>query len=86
MGDVLSITTTIFGVLMSFGYFSQTYKIFKRKSARDVSLVTYLFFTVGIVIWLIYGLSIKNYPIIISNLVFLIGAASVLVAYFMNKH
>lgn len=71
---------------MSFGYFSQTYKIFKRKSAKDVSLVTYLFFTVGIVIWLIYGLSIKNYPIIISNLVFLIGAASVLVAYFMNKH
>ena len=57
--------------MMSFGYFMQTYKIFKRKSAKDVSLGTYLFFTVGIIIWLVYGLSIANYPIIISNAVFL---------------
>lgn len=78
--------TTIFGILMSFGYFTQTYKIFKRKSAKDVSLATYLFFTVGIAMWLSYGLTINNYPIIITNAVFLIGAASVLIAYFANKH
>ena len=84
--DFLPIITTIFGTLMSFGYFTQTYKIFKRKSARDVSLASYLFFTFGIIIWMIYGITILNYPIIISNGVFLIGALSVLTAYFMNKH
>ncbi len=84
--DALAIITTIFGTMMSFGYFTQTYKIFKRKSAKDVSLITYLFFAVGISIWLIYGISIMNYPIIISNIVFLFGAASVIIAYFLNKH
>ena len=84
--DTLAILTTIFGTMMSFGYFTQTYKIFKRKSAKDVSLGTYIFFTVGIAIWLTYGISIKNYPIIISNAVFLIGAISVIFAYFVNKH
>lgn len=84
--EILPIITTIFGTLMSFGYFTQTYKIFKRKSARDVSLATYLFFTFGITIWLIYGITISNYPIIISNAVFLIGALSVLFAYFTHKH
>ena len=71
---------------MSFGYFTQTYKIFKRKSAKDVSLATYLFFIVGIAMWLIYGITINNYPIIITNAVFIIGAISVIFAYFVNKH
>ena len=84
--DTLAIVTTIFGILMSFGYFTQTYKIFKLKSAKDVSLPTYLFFAVGISIWFVYGISITNYPIIISNIVFFFGAVSVIIAYFLNKH
>lgn len=84
--NILSVLTTIFGTAMSFGYFLQTYKIFKRKSAKDVSLWTYLFFTAGISLWLAYGLVKQDYPIIISNIVFLIGAISVIIAYFMHKH
>ena len=86
MIDILTTLAIIFGTAMSFGYFAQTHKILKQKSAKDVSLATYLFFTFGIIIWLLYGISINNYPIIISNVVFLIGAISVIVAYFMNKH
>ena len=84
--DILRIITTIFGTLMGFAYLPQTYKIFKRKSAKDISLMTYLFFAVGVIIWLIYGLSISNYPIIISNVVALLGVSSVILAYFFNKH
>ena len=84
--NTLAILTTIFGTMMGFGYFSQTYKIIKNKSAKDVSLKTYLFFAIGISVWLIYGISITNYPLIISNIVFLCGAISVIIAYFLNKH
>jgi MtN3 and saliva related transmembrane protein len=84
--DTLAIITTIFGILMSFGYFLQTYKIFKFKSIKGVSLPTYFFFAIGISIWLVYGISITNYPIIISNIVFFFGAISVIIAYFLNKH
>jgi len=84
--EILPIITTIFGTFMGLAYFPQTYKIFKRKSAKDVSLLTYSFFGIGVAIWLIYGISIMNYPIIISNATALIGAFSVIIAYFMNKH
>jgi len=70
---------------MSVGYFTQTYKIFKKKSAKDVSLLTYLFFGSGIIIWLLYGISIQSYPVIISNIVYLVGVISVLLAYFSVK-
>ena len=84
--DILIILTIIFGIAMSFGYFTQTYKIFSRKSSKDISLWTYLFFALGIIIWLIYGITINNFPIIISNIVYLIGAISVIIAYFSFKH
>jgi len=71
---------------MSFGYFAQTYKIVKRKNAEGVSILAYLLFSFGIIIWLIYGVSINSIPIIISNIVYLIGSLSVMVSYASNPH
>ncbi|MEX2017513.1 MAG: SemiSWEET family transporter [Candidatus Pacearchaeota archaeon] len=84
--EILPLLTTIFGTLMGLAYFPQTYKILKRKSAKDVSLFTYSFFGIGVLIWLVYGISITNYPLIISNAVSLVGTLSVIVAYFTHKH
>jgi len=82
----LAVLATIFGIAMSFGYFTQTYKIITRKSARDISLLTYLIFGSGVTVWLIYGISIKDLPIIVSNTVAIIGALSVIISYFAYKH
>jgi MtN3 and saliva related transmembrane protein len=84
--DLLITLTIIFGVAMSFGYFAQTYRIVKRKSAKDVSIWTYLLFSFGIIVWLIYGISINSSPIIISNIVYLVGALSVMISYISNPH
>lgn len=84
--DILISLTIVFGVLMSFGYFAQTYKIVKRKNAADVSIWAYLLFSLGIIVWLIYGVSINSLPIIVSNIVYLIGALSVMVSYVSNPH
>ena len=82
----LAVLATIFGMAMSFGYFTQTYKIIQRKSASDVSLLTYLIFGSGVTVWLIYGISIRDMPIIVSNIVAIIGAASVIIAYVVYRH
>ncbi|MDD5331538.1 MAG: SemiSWEET family transporter [Candidatus Nanoarchaeia archaeon] len=74
------------GVIMSFGHFAQTYKILKRKSSADVSLITYSIFTIGVGVWLIYGLSINNIPIIAANATGLIGTLSVVISYFLYKN
>jgi len=83
--DLLSIITTIFGVAMSFAYFPQFIKILKRKSVKDISLLPYLIFFPGLVVWLIYGINKNDFPIIISNIFGLVGCALVLIAYFIYK-
>jgi len=86
MANVIAILATIAGVIMSLGYYPQAIKIIKRKSARDVSPITYLMFFPGIVIWLIYGISLEDFPLIIANTVALIGCIFVLILYFFFKN
>jgi MtN3 and saliva related transmembrane protein len=81
----LAILTTIFGIAMSFGYFTQTYKIIKTKSVKGVSLATYIFFLIGIAMWFVYGLTIKDFPIIISNAVFLVDAIAVIITFLVYR-
>lgn len=83
--NILAILTAIAGVIMCFGYFFQAHKIHKTKSSKDVSLATYLVFGAGIVIWLIYGISLHDYPIIVTNIVALIGVIVVLVLYRIHR-
>lgn len=81
MSNILPLLATLAGIIMSFGYFPQAYKMFRSKSVKDISLTTYLIFLPAILIWLVYGLSIRNAPLIIANILALIGCASVIIAY-----
>lgn len=83
--EFLAMLATITGLVMSFGYYPQAIKILKRKSAKDVSLITYLIFTPGVIIWAIYGISMKNLPLILSNSMNLVGCLFVLIAYSIYK-
>jgi len=76
--ELLGILATIFGICMSLAYFPQVYKIYKRKSSADVSILTFSAFLVGLIVWLLYGISISNLPLIIANAVGVIGASAVI--------
>ena len=45
----------------------QVYKIFHNQNAEDISITTWILFTVAALFWLLYGVAHKNKPIIISN-------------------
>ena len=79
--EIISILVSIFGILMSIGHFFQAGKIIKNKKAKDVSLMTYLIFFIGSFIWLIYGVILKELPIVISFIIGVIGSFLVLVLY-----
>ena len=66
---MLKIITMIMGIMMSLGYYPQAYKIYKSKSAKDVSLPTFVIFGVGTVTWTIYGFYTKDLTIILGFLV-----------------
>jgi MtN3 and saliva related transmembrane protein len=75
---VLSWLTAIMGVLMSFSHFPQAYKIWKRKSSKDISLIMYSIGTLGAYIWFAYGVSIMDWPIIVSFGVAMVGTTTAL--------
>lgn len=77
--EIFSVLVSIFGVLMSIGHFPQAYKIYKNKNAKDISLITYSIFFIGSIVWVIYGLLLKDIPIVISFIVGVFGSFLVLV-------
>ncbi len=57
----------------------QLIRVVRLRSARDISLPTFLLFSVGVFLWLLYGLSIGSKPVIASNCVTLVLSVSILV-------
>ena len=45
----------------------QLARVLKLKSARDISLGTFLLFSAGVFLWLVYGIYAGSKPVIVSN-------------------
>ncbi len=70
----IQIIVTVVGILMSIGYYPQAYKIWKTKSAHDISIYTYGIFGIGTLVWTFYGIYINDLPIIFSFVIGVIGS------------
>jgi MtN3 and saliva related transmembrane protein len=57
----------------------QLARVFRLRSARDISLPTFLLFSVGVFLWLLYGLDTGSKPVIASNCVTLVLSLSILI-------
>lgn len=64
--DIFTVFVSFIGVLMSLGYYPQAYTIWKNKSAKNVSIITFLIFSIGTLTWLIYGIKNDDVPVILS--------------------
>lgn len=47
----------------------QVIKIIKTKRTKDISLLMYCVVNLGVILWITYGLLIKNTPLILANFV-----------------
>jgi len=57
----------------------QLVRVLKLRSAREISLPTFLLFSAGVFLWLLYGIYTGSRPVIASNAVTLILSVSILV-------
>jgi MtN3 and saliva related transmembrane protein len=55
--------------LTMFGFVPQIARIHKTRSVNDVSLTMLVQYTIGIFLWMLYGIYLQNNILIISNLV-----------------
>jgi MtN3 and saliva related transmembrane protein len=59
-------------VLTMFGFVPQILKIHRTRSVEDVSLLMLLQFSLGIFLWMVYGLYLQDKIIITANAISLI--------------
>ena len=65
-------------VLTSIAFVPQVWKIWRIKHTADISLSMYILFTVGVALWLVYGILIQSAPVIAANSFTLALAGAVL--------
>lgn len=66
------------GSLTTLSFVPQVLKIWRTKSGKDVSYGMFLLFSLGVLLWLAYGLILGAMPIIVANTVTLVLALVVL--------
>ena len=67
------------GGLTTASFVPQVAKIWKTKSAEDVSLLMFVAFCFGVALWLAYGVIKKDWAIILTNGVTLLLGLAILV-------
>jgi MtN3 and saliva related transmembrane protein len=69
---------TLAATLTTIAFLPQAVLIWRTRATHGVSLGMYSIFTTGVVLWLIYGVMLQAWPIIVANAITLALAAFIL--------
>ncbi len=76
--DNITLLGYLAGALTTIAFIPQLLKVIRTRSTRDISLSMFSIFSAGIVLWLLYGIFIRSFPIIAANAITIVFAASIL--------
>ncbi len=57
----------IAAILTTISFIPQAIKTIKTKNTESISLTMYLVFTVGVLLWLVYGIYIRDWALLLAN-------------------
>ena len=83
--ELSTIIGLVAGFLTTASGIPQLYKTFTTKKAEDLSYWMVILVFVGIFLWLIYGVMVKDLPVILANAISLIIYGFILVLKFKYK-
>ena len=66
-------------ILTTVAFVPQVLQALRTKDLSSVSLAMYITFCIGIALWLVYGLMLQAWPVVIAN-IFTLGLAGVVLA------
>lgn len=75
----------IAALLTTFGFVPQIIKIYKTKSAKDVSIMTLFQFSIGTLLWTLYGIHIGDTIIIVANIITFITVIMMVILYYRHN-
>jgi MtN3 and saliva related transmembrane protein len=76
---LIDLIGSLAGVLTTAAFVPQAVRVWRTRSARDISLWMYLVFLAGVALWLIYGVLIGSAPVIVANVVTFVLAFFILI-------
>lgn len=76
--DYTNIIGMVAATLTTLAFIPQAVKVIKTKHTKDLSLFMYIFFTLGLLLWLVFGILMKSLPIIMANGVTIVFAVVIL--------
>ena len=68
----------IAATLTTTSFIPQVLKVWRTRHTKDISLAMYTIFTSGVAMWLVYGILLNSWPIIIANSITVCLAGTVL--------
>lgn len=71
-GDGAAWIGSVAGTLTTVAFLPQVLQLWRSRRARDISLLTMLVFSLGLVLWLLYGCLLGAWPVILANAVTLL--------------
>jgi MtN3 and saliva related transmembrane protein len=72
-------TGYVAATLTTLAFVPQAIKTIRSRDTRSISLGMYVVFTIGLAFWLVYGIVLHSWPMILSNVVTL-GLSSTILA------
>ncbi len=76
---------TIAATLTTLAFIPQAYHSYKTRDMSGISLPMYTVFTLGVAMWLTYGILKHDWPIIIANIITLALSLMILVLKIKDK-
>lgn len=72
------------GAITSLTFLPQVIKTWKERSAKDISLMMFLIAALNEIMWVVYGILLNNWIIILTNSVILVMSLTMI--YFKLKY
>lgn len=65
--SLITILGLVAGVMTTVSFLPQVIKSWKTGRTKDISLPMYIFLALGLSLWLVYGISLGDLPIMFAN-------------------
>jgi MtN3 and saliva related transmembrane protein len=83
--DLIIALGLIGATLTTVSFLPQLIKVFKTRSTKDISAGMFVLFVIDFFVWLIYGILIRDIPLIIANSFALGEAITILIFKIIYK-
>ena len=82
--DVVFVSGTVAAILTTSAFLPQLMHTLRTRDTRGISLGMYLAFTTGVATWTLYGVLIRQWPVIAANAITLVLSVAVLILKLKN--